>query len=39
MHFEAHFTEIHAGGIMELFDYGTSDKIISLIREVNENMG
>jgi type I restriction enzyme R subunit len=39
MLFVAPFTDINAGGIMKIFDYSTSDKIISLIRQVNENAG
>jgi type I restriction enzyme R subunit len=39
MLFQAPFTDINAGGIVEIFDYGTSEKIISLIRQVNENAG
>jgi type I restriction enzyme R subunit len=39
MLFQAPFTDINAGGIMKIFDSGTSEKIISLIRQVNENAG
>jgi type I restriction enzyme, R subunit len=35
--FEAPFTDINSGGIMGLFDEKTSTKIISLIREINQN--
>jgi type I restriction enzyme R subunit len=39
MLFEAPFTEINSGDIMEIFDYGTSERIISLIEELNRNVG
>ncbi|MBK8516561.1 MAG: DEAD/DEAH box helicase family protein [Saprospiraceae bacterium] len=35
--FESPFTDINSGGILGLFDEKTSTKIISLIREINQN--